>query len=151
MVHLNDLMDWEYKWEYTYEECHNETMIEYCQLKLQQQITLCNATEVLPSINTNISSDAFFSTRRFLLNALNRLLQCDRWKRLGNNAYRAANCGSKLLRALSTLDPLCVALSPQQQQCHRVAKPILSASLRAWRSTIARYSRYLRPEHRISA
>ncbi|GBN01687.1 hypothetical protein AVEN_134268-1 [Araneus ventricosus] len=42
MAYLNDLMDWEYKWEYTYEECHNETMIKYCQIKLRQQNTTCN-------------------------------------------------------------------------------------------------------------
>ncbi|GBM59313.1 hypothetical protein AVEN_60657-1 [Araneus ventricosus] len=41
MAYLNDFMDWEYKWEYTYEECHNETMIDYCQIKLVQQNIPC--------------------------------------------------------------------------------------------------------------
>ncbi|GBN47614.1 hypothetical protein AVEN_262723-1 [Araneus ventricosus] len=41
MAYLNDLMEWEYKWEYTYEECHNETMIDYCQIKLGQQNIPC--------------------------------------------------------------------------------------------------------------
>ncbi|XP_055951514.1 uncharacterized protein LOC129987575 [Argiope bruennichi] len=41
MAYLNDLMDWEYKWEYTYEECHNETMIAHCEIKLGRQNTTC--------------------------------------------------------------------------------------------------------------
>ncbi|GFY48582.1 uncharacterized protein TNIN_475001 [Trichonephila inaurata madagascariensis] len=39
---LNDLVEWEYDWERTYLESHNETMIDSCQMKLEEKQWPCN-------------------------------------------------------------------------------------------------------------
>ncbi|GFS32899.1 uncharacterized protein NPIL_95841 [Nephila pilipes] len=67
MAYLNDLLDWEYDWEYTYMESHNETMIDKCKLRLEEKIWDCNKKyKRIPVVDSKGDPNCCFTIESFI-------------------------------------------------------------------------------------
>ncbi|GFR14776.1 uncharacterized protein TNCT_713811 [Trichonephila clavata] len=62
VAYLNDLLDWAYDWNRTYLESHNESMIEKCNMKLEQKTWTCNKDYMrIPVVDTKGDPNCCFT------------------------------------------------------------------------------------------
>ncbi|GFU74808.1 hypothetical protein TNCV_5137601, partial [Trichonephila clavipes] len=55
VAYLNDLVDWTYDWNRTYMESHNESMIDRCEMKLEQKNGYASMNHIGIELGTSVS------------------------------------------------------------------------------------------------